>query len=106
VDRKPTARKRTTANQHRKALKKSKPERDRLRALKHLRYTAESRVELAIETAAGALADRKYPSPGRDRKSAFVDEYRDLTHKVIAAAEGIAAQAAGFDSWNEFQKAR
>jgi hypothetical protein len=87
-------------------LKKSKPERDRLRALKHLRYTAESRVELAIETAAGALADRKYPSPGRDRKSAFVDEYRDLTHKVIAAAEGIAAQAAGFDSWNEFQKAR
>jgi hypothetical protein len=68
--------------QHRKALKKNKPERDRLRALKDLRFAAEYRIEVAIDTAARAVADRKYPSPGRDRNSAFVDAYRDLTHKV------------------------
>ena len=75
--------------QHRKALKKNKPERDRSRALKKLRYAAEYHIECSIERTARALADRKYPSPGRDQDSAFVDAYRDLFHKVIAAAEGI-----------------
>lgn len=57
--------------------------------MKKLRYAAEYRIECPIERAARALAVRRYPSPGRDQDSAFVDAYRDLFHKVIAAAEGI-----------------
>jgi hypothetical protein len=75
--------------QHRKYLKKTKPQRDRLRAMKKIRYAAADRIEYSIETAARALADRKYPSPGHDQDCAFIDAYRDLFHKVIAAAEGV-----------------
>jgi hypothetical protein len=75
--------------QHRKYLKKNKPQRDRLRAMKKIRHAAADRIEYPMERAARALAERKYPSPGRDQDSAFVDAYRDLFHKVIAAAEDV-----------------
>jgi hypothetical protein len=92
--------------QRRGELKKTKPERDRLKALRRLELVIVERIPFAIEMTARALAERKFPLPGRERKSAFFDAYQDLTYNVIAAAEAIAAQAAGFPSWSEFQKAQ
>jgi hypothetical protein len=91
--------------QHRKDLKKTKSERDRLKALKHLRYQAANRVDYAIETGASVLAKRQHPSPEHS-KAAFAKAYGDLTDKAIAVVEGTVAEAAGFATWNEFQKAQ
>ena len=68
--------------QRRGELKKTKPERDRLKALRRLELVIVERIPFAIEMTARALAERKFPLPGRERKSAFFDAYQDLTQNV------------------------
>jgi hypothetical protein len=70
-----------------------------------MRNMIEDRTEYSIEKAALEIAKRKCPLPGRDQDTAFTDAYCNVANAAVRASENAAAQAAGFDNWNEFQKA-
>jgi hypothetical protein len=85
-------------------LKKTKPERDRL-SVASLCRMIEQRTGYVIWIAAREMAERKCPLPGPDQDTAFTDAYRNVANAAVRACENAAAQAAGFNNWNEFQKA-
>jgi hypothetical protein len=91
---------------HRRRLRETKSRRDRYRAIRTSRNRLEAHIDDVVWRAANVVSKEGHHLSGSSHDDAFMNSVLDLRSKIAAAAESICAEAAGFDSWDAFEKAQ